>query len=172
MAKHFPIRYFFENSLRDSRCLSASGSSANLRISFSVLYSTFGPFLSYILIQIVLLILHPIVGVFLCILHLPVCRISFSYFGISCFVCIVWPCLLSLLSFTNFFFIYLFKLHCQTRLLFSFDLFVSAYPQVFFLPCTLACCYNFLTCPLSLISDPDFVFIVLFPLRNTDFITD
>ena len=34
-----------------------------------------------------------------CILHLLVIRIFFRYFGMSCFICIVWPSLLSSISF-------------------------------------------------------------------------
>ena len=57
--------------------------------------------------KIVLLSLHPVVGLFSYIIHLLGGRISFFYFGIICFICITWPCRY-LLSFFSFFTICLF----------------------------------------------------------------
>ena len=40
--------------------------------------------------KIVLLPLHPVVGFYSCILHLLVGIVFYCYFGMSCFVCIIW----------------------------------------------------------------------------------
>ena len=68
-------------------------------LSFSILYS-----------KIILLFLLPVADLSFCILYLPICWMFFRYLGMSCFVCIFWPCLgifLNLNSSTNiFWFIY------------------------------------------------------------------
>ena len=110
--------------------------------------------------KIILLPLHPVVGLSSCILNLLVGRIFFSYFGISCFICIVWPCpgifwvsLLLPISFDSSL-----KLNSQTCLLYCFGLFIPEYPRMFSLQSTFAFCRSFFTCS-SLISPPGFVFL-------------
>ena len=130
--------------------------------------------LSYVLFipifcsSMVLLLLHPVVGLFPCIPHFLVGRIFFCYLGIFCFACIAWVCLHIFLLF--FFFqcllIHLYKLYHET-LLFCFGLFILA---CFSFLSVFACCHSFFNCTSSLISHKNFVFLFRFP-RRTQFLS-
>ena len=107
----------------------------SFQFSFHIIcpFSLFSVPISYS--KIVLLSLHPVVGLSKYILHQLVDRIFFWHFGISFFVCIVCPCSrifkVFLLSLTSFY------LSLQATLIFSlfcFGLPILAYPYVFFLP--------------------------------------
>ena len=86
----FPIWYFFFSvALSESRGIFAFRPYSSLCNSFSMLliHSTF---LLWSLCSHILLLLPLVIGISSHILYLLAGWIFFSYFGMSCFVCIVW----------------------------------------------------------------------------------
>ena len=105
--------------------------------------------------KIILLPLHPLVGLSSCILHLLVGIIFFRNFGISCFICIVWRCIsifwaffLSPIYFDLFFLIVLSNLSAVLFWSFHPNMSRCIFPSLGIF----AYCRSFLTCPFSLIS--------------------
>ena len=91
MTWHFPIRFFLSVALSISKCMSALGPSLSLCKSVFYLIYPFG-FFYYVLSvpifcsKILLILLHPVVGLPSCILPLLAGRIFFRYLGMQCFV--------------------------------------------------------------------------------------
>ena len=104
---------------------------------------------------------------------LPICWQNFFHF-LECSILFVLPDPVSVFFkiafFHQYFFIYLFKLHCQTCLLYYFGLFIPtclfSFLACFFFFNTSTCFCNFFICPSSLISPPGFFFLFGF-LKGT-----
>ena len=132
---------------------------------FHVIYLFSISILSFLIVysKIVLFLLPLVADLFLYTLHLPLGRILFWYFRMSCFVCTVWPCPATFKIFLLLpIFLDLFPLVELSDL--TIIEFLGTFISIGFLYVSLflsgfSCCRRFFICPSSLISHPGFVFL-------------
>ena len=103
--------------------------------------------------------------IYSCPLHQPVSRISFCYFGMSCFLCIIWRSLgtFSVFLLSQIYFVFFLSLTFRDL---SNDFFwryflLIEFPNFFTFYGSFVCCLSFFVyfCPSRLISQPDFEFL-------------
>ena len=162
----FDFRTFLNVALSDSCCIFESSNSFSIFLSH-LLFCLF--FAMFFLFPYFTPVCFCFLCIRLCILQLFVGRIFFCYFGRSCLVGISWfsfcifkVCLLSTMIFLLF---YLFKVHCQSCLLFCSGLYHFSYACFSFLN-TFAC-HNFFTSTYSLIYNQSFAFLFWFFRGNS-----
>ena len=167
MTWRFPIWYFIE-------CCTER---VQVYVCLKTLFEFLSLFPHYLSIQLfcnVLSVPYFTLFHFLCI-RLLICfrafsievLVEFSFFLISCFACIIWPCasIIWVSFFTNIF--WFISSSGTFRIVSCFlVLFISIYICVFSFLCTFVCWRSFFTCTSSLISHSGFIFLLKFSKGN------